>query len=114
MKKRTTPFPSRPCEVVALTVAEFTCDLDLNAAVSFDGVCQRFLDDANRAVVWFIRFHALTAWCKRTDSAQWLHLDPSYGRSACAVAASFALNGEWEFDAEPFRSAVESARDDDR
>jgi hypothetical protein len=42
-----TPFPSRASEVVALTVPEFTCELDLNAAGAFEGVCQRFLEDAN-------------------------------------------------------------------
>ena len=113
MRKRRTPFPSRPCEVVALTVREFTSDLDLNADVSFDGVCQRFLDDANRALVWFIRFHALTAWRKRTDNAAWLRLNPLHAQCACEAAASFELNGDWEFDADPFRSAVESAARDD-
>jgi len=105
---RTTPFPSRPCEVIALTVPEFTCELDLNTAVSLDWVCARFLEDTNRALVWFIRFRALTAWCTRADTAGWLRLDPSHARSACEVAASFELNGQWEFDIEPFRSAVES------
>ena len=105
---RTTPFPSRPCEVVTLTVPEFTCELDLNAAVSIDRVSQRFIEDTNRAVVWFIRFRALTAWCDRADIAGWLRSDPSHARHACEVAASFDLNSEWEFDAEPFRSAVES------
>jgi len=109
---RTTPFPSRPCEVVALTVAEFTCELDLNAAASIDRVCHRFLEDANRALVWFIRFRALTTWCERADSVAWLRLNPSHARHACEVAASFELNGDWGFDAELFRSAAESlARD---
>jgi hypothetical protein len=105
---RTTPFPSRPCEVVALSVPEFTCELDLNTAVSFNAVCQRFLEDANRALVWFIRFRALTAWCERPDIAGWLREDPSHARHACEVAASFDLNSQWEFDPEPFHMAVES------
>jgi hypothetical protein len=58
--------------VVPLTVLEFALDLDLNAAVSLDSVCQRFLEDANRALVWLIRFRALTAWCERADMAPWL------------------------------------------
>ena len=58
---RTTPFPARPCDVVALTVREFACSLDLDAAASLDVACRRFLDDANRALVWFIGFRAL--WC---------------------------------------------------
>jgi hypothetical protein len=106
---RTTPFPATPCEVVALTVPEFTCDLDLNVAVSLNSVCQRFLEDANRTLVWFIRFRALTAWCERADVAEWLGSDSSHARYACELAASFDLNGAWEFEAEPFRSAVESA-----
>ena len=104
-----TPFPSRACEVVALTVPEFTCELDLYAAVSLESACQRFLEDANRALVWFIRFRALTAWCGHAEMAAWLSGDPSHPRHACAVAASFALNDEWEFDVEPFRSAVQRA-----
>ena len=108
-----TPFPARPCEVVALSVPEFTCELDLDATVSFDRVCRRFLEDANRAVVWFIRFHALASWCEGADNAGWLLLDPSHARRACEVAASFELNGEWGFDAEPFRSAAQSAGRDE-
>jgi hypothetical protein len=103
-----TPFPARPHEVVALTVQEFTCDLDLTAAPSIDRVCSRFLDDANRALVWLIRFRALKAWCTRADMNAWLISGTGHSQQACAVAASFTLNGEWEFDAEDFRSAVES------
>jgi hypothetical protein len=106
---RSTPFPSTPCEVVALTVPEFTCELDLNSSVSLDSVCQRFVEDANRALVWFIRFRALTAWSGRPEVAEWLRSDASRSRHACEVAASFGLNGEWGFDAGPFRSAVECA-----
>ena len=105
---RTTPFPASPCDVVALTVPEFTCELDLNQSESLDDVCRRFLDDANRALVWLIRFRALTAWCERTDVAVWLRSDPSRTQHACEVAASFELNDDWEFDSERFRSAVES------
>jgi hypothetical protein len=103
-----TPFPAKPCDVVALTVLEFTCDLDLDTTVTFDSICHRFLDDANRALVWFIRFRALTAWRQRGDMAAWLEWNPSQAQRACEVAASFQLNDDWEFDAEPFRSAVES------
>jgi hypothetical protein len=106
---RSTPFPTRPSDVVALTVPEFTSELDLKTSASIDAVCRRFLDDANRALVWFIRFRALTAWCARTDIEAWLQSEPSRAEHACAVAASFELNEQWEFDAEPFRSAVRSA-----
>ena len=106
---RSTPFPARPSDVVALTVPEFTCELDLKAAASIDAVCRHFRDDVNRALVWFIRFRALTAWCERMDMDAWLQSKPARAQHACAVAASFELNDEWEFDAEPFRSAVHAA-----
>jgi hypothetical protein len=105
---RTTPFPVRPCDVVALTVPEFACALDLDAASSLDIGSRRFLNDTNRALVWFIRFRALTAWCERADITAWLASRASHARRACEVAASFELNDEWQFDAEAFRSAVES------
>jgi hypothetical protein len=93
---------------VALTVPEFTCELDLEASVSLDAVCRRFHDDANRALVWLIRFRALTAWRERIDVAQWLRAEPSQADRASQLAASFDLNETWEFDAERFRLAVES------
>src|SRR4029450_3189657 len=105
---RTTPFPASPCDVVALSVPEFTCELDLTGSGSLDAVWGRFLEDTSRAVVWFIRFRALTAWCERMDVAQWLRLEPSHADHACQLAASFDLNDAWGFDAERFRSAVES------
>ena|SRR6185436_4622447 len=106
-----TPFPTSPSDVAALTVPEFMRALQLDASVSslsIDAVCGRFLDDANRALVWLIRFRALAAWCERTDTALWLHSDPSHKQDACELAASFDLNDDWGFDAERFRSAVES------
>lgn len=107
---RRTPFPTRPADVVALTVAEFASERDLNGSVSFDAVCQRSHNDANRALVWLIRFRALTAWCERGDAAAWLQSNPLHARCACEVAATFALNDDWEFDADAFRSAVELIR----
>jgi hypothetical protein len=94
--------------VVVLSVPEFTCELDLNGSVSLDAVCRRFLEDTNRAVVWFIRFRALMAWCERIEVADWLRSEPSHALHACELAASFDLNDAWEFDAERFRSTVES------
>ena len=94
--------------MVPLTVPEFACALDLDAAASLDVGCRRFLDDANRALVWFIRFRALVALCERADMAAWLTSGASHARHVCEVAASFKLNDEWQFDAEAFRSAVES------
>jgi hypothetical protein len=106
---RSTAFPTTPSDVVALSAAEFACTSDVNQSVSLDAVCRRFLDDVNRAVVWLIRFRALTAWCERRDIAEWLRAEPIHVQHAGQVAASFALNDDWEFDAEPFRSAVEAA-----
>jgi hypothetical protein len=103
---RTTPFPARPCDVVALTVPEFTCGLDLHADVTVDTVCQRFPVDVNRALVWFIRFRALTAWCERGEIGAWLRTEPARLQHACEIAASFDVNDEWTFDADAFRSAV--------
>ena len=103
-----TPFPTRPGDVAALTACEFACALDLHAALSIDDVCHRFVDDANRALVWLIRFRALTAWCDRPDTGPWLRAEPVRAERECAVAASFILNEHWEFDAGEFRSAVQS------
>jgi len=103
-----TPFPDRPCDVVALSVQEFTCDLNLDAEPAIGLVCERFLNDANRALVWFIRFRALKAWWKRAETNAWLISGASHRKEICEVAAGFALNGEWEFDAEDFHSAVQS------
>ena len=101
-----TPFPARPSHVVALTVPEFMSGPELDGTASIDGVCRMFLNDANRALVWFIRFHALTAWRERADMAAWLRADPARARQICEVAAGFELNDAWEFDVEPFRLAV--------
>jgi hypothetical protein len=103
-----TPFPARPSDVATLTASEFACGLHLQASVSIDDVCRRFLDDANRALVWLIRFRALSAWCERTDTVPWLRAEPLRAQRACTLAASFALNEHWEFDAGEFRSAVHS------
>src|SRR5687767_8457053 len=73
---RPTPFPTRPSDVAALTASEFACARELHASVSIDDVCQRFVDDANRALVWLIRFRALTAWCDRTETVPWLRAEP--------------------------------------
>ena len=101
-----TPFPARPSRVVALTVSEFMSGPPLDGTASIDDVCRMFLNDANRALVWFIRFHALTAWREQPDIAAWLNADPARARHISEIAAGFALNDAWEFDAEPFRLAV--------
>ena len=57
-----TAIPATPGDVATLTVQEFTLDLDElegNRVPSMERVCRTFMDDANRALVWWIRFGAL-------------------------------------------------------
>ena len=65
-------------------------------------------DDANRALVWWIRFEALKAWCDRTDVIARLNSGSVTLRDACDVAASFPLNHLWEFEPNDFCSATEA------
>jgi hypothetical protein len=105
-----TAFPTTPEEVAALTVLEFTFDLDQldgNRVPSLERVCRTFMDDANRALVWWIRFGAFRNWCDRTDVMRCSTSDSWTLRDACEVAASFPLNHLWEFDPKDFGSAVE-------
>jgi hypothetical protein len=99
-----TPFPVKPGDVATLTVQEFAFYQDLHAPPSFDLVCRRFVDDSNRAFVWWIRYRALKAWWAQAEKPL-----SATSEQACAVAAHFKLNAEWKFDAEPFRRALESA-----
>ena len=103
---RQTPFPTRPVDVVSLTVHEFTFDLELSDAPSLDTICARFVDDANRALVWLVRYRALKVLSERPGMADWFGSEPRTPRAVCEVAARFALNDRWEFDPEPFCSAV--------
>ena len=106
-----TAFPATPGDVATLTVQEFTFDLDEldgNRVPSMERVCRTFMDDANRAVVWWIRFGALKNWCARTDVIARSTFDSWTSRDACEVAASFPLNHLWEFDSEGFGFAVET------
>lgn len=102
-----TAFPARPVDVVALTTSEFTVDLEWSNAPSLDEVCRRFGADANRAVVWLIRFRALQAWCTRDGMTQWLGSGGRTPRDICEAAAGFRLNDRWEFDAEAFCRAID-------
>jgi hypothetical protein len=106
-----TAFPATPRDVAALTVQEFIFDLDEldgNRVPSMERVCRTFMDDANRALVWWIRFGALRAWCGRTDAMARLNADSMALRDACAIAASFPLNHRWEFEPVDFCSAIEA------
>ena len=101
-----TVFPALPGDVAVLTVGEFAFDLEWNNAASLDEVCRRFGNDANRALVWFIRFRALKTWCAREDSAQ--RMTGAGMSHICEVAARFELNEQWEFDPETFCLAVDA------
>jgi hypothetical protein len=104
-----TVFPMTPIDVAVLGTHEFLFDLTSAHPPSLDEICQRFATDTNRAVVWFIRFHALKAWrTARTRNPSWNA--PSWkGPDICTVAAWFDLNDRWEFDHDAFCRAVEQA-----
>lgn len=104
-----TPFPATPRDVAVLTIQEFTSDLDELGATgvpSLERVCRTFMHDANRALVWWIRFGALQAWCARTEGLAQLNSGSVTLGDACEVAASFPLNHDWEFEPDDFCSAI--------
>jgi hypothetical protein len=106
-----TDFPATPGDVATLTPQEFTFDLDEldgKRVPSMERVCRTFMDDANRALVWWIRFEALKIWCARTDVMAQLNSGSMTLRDACDVAASFPLNHRWEFEMNDFCSAIEA------
>jgi len=101
-----TIFPTLPSEVAVLSTGEFVFDLELNNAPSLEEICKRFGNDANRALVWFIRFRALKTFTARDGIAQWM--TAARMPHICEVAARFGLNHQWEFDAEAFCLAVDA------
>jgi hypothetical protein len=103
-----TPFPTRPTHVVPLAAEEFALDTNLIDAASLDAVCARFVNDANRALVWLIRFQALKTLSERSDMAEWFRNETRTPRVVCEVAARFELNDRWEFDRDRFCSAVDA------
>jgi hypothetical protein len=99
-----------PTDVAILTVQEFTFDLeelDGPQVPSMERICRMFMDDANRALVWWIRFGALQAWCASPDVMTRATYDVRVVRDAREVAASFPLNHRWEFDSTAFSLAVD-------
>jgi hypothetical protein len=111
LSMKRTIFPATPGDVARLSVQEFTFDLDDldgNRVPSMERVCRTFMDDANRALVWWIRFAALKNWCARTEVMARLIADAWTLRDACEVAASFPLNHRWEFDSAHFESAIDA------
>ena len=106
-----TAFPATPADVVALTIEEFTLDLDERngaRAPTLDRVCRMFFDDGNRALIWWIRFEALKAWCARTEVKARLNSGSLTLQDAWDQAASFPLNRHWQFESPDFSSAVET------
>ena len=104
---RPTSFPAGPRDVVALSVEEFRFDLDMSHTPSIESACRAFATDANRAVVWLIRWRALNTLCARSDVAEWRRAGARTSRDMCEVAAAFDLNDRWEFDRERFCNAVD-------
>jgi hypothetical protein len=105
-----TAFPATPQDVAALTVQEFTFDLDQldgHRAPPLERICGLFIDDANRALVWWIRFEAFRNWCATTGVVTRSTSEARIVRDACEAAASFPLNHLWEFDPTDFARAVE-------
>jgi hypothetical protein len=105
-----TPFPATPADVAVLTVQEFTFDLDefdRDGIPSMETICRAFIDDANRALVWWIRFGALQAWRTNPDVIARSTSDSGFLRDACEVAASFPLNPLWEFETTDFDRALD-------
>jgi hypothetical protein len=102
-----TAFPARPRDVVALSVEEFLVDLEMTHAASIETACRAFGNDANRALVWLIRWRALNTLCTRSDVAEWRRAGARTSRDMCEVAAAFDLNDGWEFDHERFCDAVD-------
>jgi hypothetical protein len=105
-----TPFPAMPTDVAVLTVQEFTFDLeepDGPRGPSMERICRTFMHDANRALVWWIRFGALQTWRDSPDVVARATHDAWILRDAREAAASFPLNRHWEFDPTAFSLAVE-------
>jgi hypothetical protein len=78
--------------MAVLTVQEFTFDLDEfdeDGIPSMERICRTFMDDANRGLVWWIRFGALKAWRINPDVIARSTSDSGILRDACEVAASF-------------------------
>lgn len=106
-----TAFPATPGAVAALTTQEFAFahdELEGRHVPSLERICGTFAHDANRALVWCIRFGALKNWSTRTDVMARVTADPSTLRDACEAAAGFPLNQRWEFDPDGFGSAIEA------
>jgi hypothetical protein len=97
-----TPFPHRPADVVALSTQEFSFGLDMSGDPSLDVICERFLGDANRALVWMIRFRALRSCWARAEVLESVSHSMSTEDDQYEVAASLDLNDCWEFDARTF------------
>jgi hypothetical protein len=101
-----TSFPRSPADVATLTVAEFLGNLDLASPVPLDVVCDRFAGDANRAIVWAVRYTALDHFLRGLDDATAAEVRTI----AEPLAARFGLNEEWQFDRALLCAAIERVR----
>ena len=108
-----TPFPLKPSDVPALSVQEFTFGCDFDYSPPFADICSRFATDANRAVVWLVRFRALQALKRDGRMLSWIRSQPERRQGTLVdgvfeAAATQPLNESWEFDTYEFCTAVET------
>jgi hypothetical protein len=110
-----TAFPATPGDVAILTIQEFMFDIyDVDGihAPSLDHVRHIFMEDANRVLVWWIRFAALKTWCASSmEGIEGARGNPAVVRDAYELAAGFPLNLFWEFDASAFGCVVQTMAD---
>jgi hypothetical protein len=110
-----TAFPATPGDVAILTIQEFMFDIydvDGIRAPSLDHVRRIFMEDANRVLVWWIRFGALKTWCASSmEGIEGATDDSAILRDAYELAAGFPLNPFWEFDATAFGYVVQTMAD---
>ena len=103
-----TPFPVTPRDVVPLTAHEFTGDVDVYGSPVLALVCRRFLNDENRPGL----AHSVQGPQSVVRAVGFgLVVDRPRRRRAERVGSrgGLYLNEEWEFDAEAFSRAVDSA-----
>lgn len=110
-----TVFPATPGDLALLTIQEFTFriyDVQSRQGPPVEQVRRIFMEDANRVLVWSIRFGALKNWCAtNVDRIEGVNGDSEFLRDAYELAASFPVNAFWEFDPSAFECAVQAMAD---
>ena len=108
--RRGTVFPATPGDLAILTIQEFTFqiyDVQSRQGPPVEQVRRIFMEDANRVLVWSIRFGALKTWCAtNVDRVEGVSAGAEFLRDAYELAASFPVNAFWEFDPSAFECAV--------